>query len=629
MPCSKALSQKILLHCNSKLFRSRINFAHVVHADPVNTAVQYTVELADPRAHQFRVSAQIDCPADRALTLKLPSWIRGSYLIRDFARHVGEVSAWRGTSAIAIERLDKRSLRVPAGPGPVRLSYRVYAFDESVRKAYLDLRRGFFNGSSLFYCPEGYERRPFELRLEKPADPDLAAWTVATTLPAVEVDTAGFGLYRAQDYEELIDHPVALGSLQRHEFEADGIAHALVLSGRLEFDAERVVADLARVCKVQRDFFGGEPRLERYLFLTHVVPSGYGGLEHRSCTALIASRGDFPRLEQSGPLRDYGRFLGLCSHEYFHLWNVKRITALAFLESDLAREAYTRDLWHYEGVTSYYDDLFLLRAGLTEAPDYLDVLAESATRLQRHPARTVHSLADASFEAWIKYYQPDENSPNASTNYYTKGALAALCLDLRLRRDSPVSLDHCMRALWTRHGRERRGVPEGGLEVIAQELSGLDLREFLDSLLRSTAELPLAELLQDFGVNAELRACTSPIDEGGRTQARTRFLYLGLRLRAGETTIAHVLSGGPAQRAGLSPGDQLVALDGYKLTGSNWNRQIEALSAGRAFRVHYFRGEELMTTELVPQAPPLDTWTFTLAEVSGDVLQRRRNWLCV
>jgi predicted metalloprotease with PDZ domain len=593
----------------------------------VTVPVQYQVEAADPRGHQFRVSAVIEHPAAQALVLRLPSWIRGSYLIRDFAKHISGLHAWRGEREVAVERIDKRSFRVPAGEGAVRIEYRVYAFDESVRKAFLDLRRGFFNGSSLFYCPGGYAAQPFDVLLKRPDDPALKDWKVATTLAAVDVDGAGFGHYRAEDYEALIDHPVVMGLFQRHDFDVDGIPHALVLSGRMELDAARVVRDLARICKAEREMFGNEPALPQYLFLTHVVASGYGGLEHRASSALIAARSDFPRPGQASASRDYGRFLGLCSHEYFHLWNVKRITARAFLESDLAAEAYTRDLWHYEGVTSYYDDLFLLRAGLCEAADYLDLLAEHATRLQRNPARKVHTLADASFETWIKYYQPDENSPNASTNYYVKGALAALCTDLLLRRDSSVTLDDVMRALWTRHGRGEVGVPEGGLEALAQELSGLDLHAFFDLLLRSTEELPLAELLADFGVRGELRACTSPIDDGGRTHARNGMSYLGLRLRAGETVIAHVLSGGPAHQAGLCPGDQMIALDGYKLGAANWNRRVETLTPGREVELHFFRGEELMMTHVAAQPAPLDTWTFTLAEAAGPALERRRRWL--
>ncbi len=330
------------------------------------------------------------------------------------------------------------------------------------------------------------------------------------------VDESGFGSYLAGSYVELIDHPVEMADFQRIDFDVDGVPHALILSGRCEPDAPRLAADLRRVCHAQRELFGQQPGLRQYLFLTQVTANGYGGLEHRASTALVCARDALPRPGQTGLRKGYRGFLGLVSHEYFHLWNVKRITPRRFAESSLAAEAYSRDLWAYEGITSYYDDLMLLRAGLLDAPAYLDLLAEAATRLQRTPGRLVQTVADASFEAWIKYYQPDENTPNAAVNYYIKGSLAALCLDLTLRLHSSTTLDDVMRTLWTRYGRDDRPVPESGLEQIAAELSGLDLRALFDSMLRSTAELPLAELLAEFGIKAALRPASGPGDEGGR-----------------------------------------------------------------------------------------------------------------
>ena len=593
-------------------------------ADP-----RYTVSLPDPATHCYFVRCQLPASATQALTFRLPAWIRGSYLVRDLSKHVVELQAWRGDAPVAITRLDKSSFSVPAGTGALRLDYSVNAFDESVRKAFLDSRRGFFNGSSLFYCPDGFRDGRFEVVLEAPRGAAYGDWNVATAMPAVDVDQRGFGRYAAENYEALIDHPFELGTFRRFAFDAGGVPHELVISGRVDADFVRVTEDLSKICAVQRTMFGEEPALDRYLFLTNVVAAGYGGLEHRGSTALISSRADFPRAGQAAQSREYRGFLGLCSHEYFHLWNVKRITAQSFLQSDLSREAYTRDLWHYEGVTSYYDDLFVLRAGVIDAPTYLDALAEQATRLQRSPARLRHSLADASFETWIKYYQPDENSLNASTNYYVKGALAALCVDLRLRRDSTATLDDVMRTLWTRYGREGRGVPEGGLEAVAGEISGLDLRALFDLLLRSTQELPLEALLADFGVKAELRACTSAIDDGGRTHAKGALPWVGLRMRPGDTTITHVLDDSPALAAGLSAGDQLIALDGLRLGGAQWTRRLETMVPGAEVPVHYFRGDELFTTTLVPRRAPLDTWTFSLAETTGEAADRRKRWIGV
>lgn len=588
--------------------------------------IRYTVTPADPRAHLFSVRLDLPDPDPQGAVFRLPSWIRGSYLVRDFARHVLDLRASDAAGPVAITRLDKRSFACAPCRGALVVEWAVYAYDDSVRKAFLDPRRGFFNGSSLFYAVAGRATEALELDLRRPQG--LPAWRAATSLAPVTVDEAGFGLYRAADYEDLIDHPVEMGEFQRIDFDVDGIPHAYVLAGRCEADLPRLARDTERICAAQRELFGHEPTLARYLFLTRVLGAGYGGLEHRSSTALVCSRNDLPRPNAPGLPREYRGFLGLVSHEYFHLWNVKRITPASFAQSDLAAEAYTRDLWHYEGVTSYYDDLMLLRAGIIDAPAYLDLVAETATRLSRTPGRLRHTLEEASFEAWLKYYQPDENTPNATVSYYVKGALAALCLDLHLRRHSATSLDAVMRALWDRHGRGGAPVPERGLERVAAELSGLDLAPQFDAWLRSTAELPLTALLAEFGVDARPRPAVNEADPGGRLSGRPQPATLGLRLRPGELTVAHALEGGAAQRAGLSGGDVLVALDGLRLSPAQWPLRVAALAPGRDCTLHFFRGDELLSATLAPQPSPADTWTLTLVESpSPDVLARRKAWL--
>ena len=581
---------------------------------------------ADPRAHQFQVRLRV-AAGPEALEFRLPAWIRGSYLVRDFAKHVIGLAATRGGQPVAIERIDKSRFRVPAGEGEVQLDYRVHALDESVRKAWLDVRRGFFNASSLVYCPQGFERARFEIAIARPADAACAGWQLATALTAVETDADGFGRYAAPDYETLIDSPVEMAAFRRIDFDADGVPHTLTLSGRCAPDEARLAADIAKICSVQRAMFGHEPAMPRYWFLTNVTGGGYGGLEHRESTALVCARKDLPILGEPAMSKDYRTFLGLVSHEYFHLWNVKRITPAAFAQNDLSGPAYSRDLWHYEGVTSYYDDLFLLRAGVIDAPAYLDLVAEAATRLERTPARQVHTLADASFETWIKYYQPDDNSPNASTNYYVKGALVALCLDLVLRRDSAITLDTVMQTLWTRYGRDDLPAPESALESVATELSGLDLAGFFDAALRGTGELPLAETLAGFGVQAERRASGGDSDAGGRRRGAALKQTLGLKL-GGDGKVAHVLQGSAAQRAGLAAGDQLLALDGLKLAAGQLNARIDALAPNIATELHWFRGDELMSAAVTPEPAPADTWTLTLAEaVDPAVAARRKSWL--
>lgn len=584
---------------------------------------------ADPRAHQYQVRLRVSAAAG-ALEFRLPAWIRGSYLVRDFAKHVFDLKAFRGGLPVVVERLDKSRFRVAAGEGEIELDYRVHALDDSVRKAWLDVRRGFFNASSLVYCPQGYERSGFELEISRPDDADCADWRLATALRPLAVDAAGFGRYAAPDYETLIDSPVEMAEFRRIDFVAAGLPHTLTLSGRCEPDEARLAADLGKICAAQREMFGREPAMPRYWFLTNVTAGGYGGLEHRESTALVCARNDLPRPGDSALSKEYRTFLGLVSHEYFHLWNVKRITPAPFAESDLSGPAYSRDLWHYEGVTSYYDDLFLLRAGLIEAPVYLDLLAEAATRLERTPARRVHTLADASFEAWIKYYQPDDNSPNASTSYYVKGALAALCLDLRLRRDSAISLDTVLQTLWSRYGRLEKPAPEGALEAVAAELSGLPLQAFFDAALRSTEELPLAESLADFGVRAERRAACGEQDQGGRSSGGSpQQQTLGLKLKS-DGSVAQVLAGSAAQRAGLAVGDQLLALDGLKLTAGQFSRRIDALKSNVPAELCWFRGDELMRAAICPEPAPADTWTLSLIEVMDPaVAARRKSWLGV
>ncbi len=594
------------------------------------SAVHYHVSPAQPREHLFAVRCMVMQPDSQGQVFSLPSWLRGSYMVRDFAKHIVSIRAECMGQPVAIERIDKRSLRCAPVSGELQLIYSVYAFDQSVRKAYLDLARGFFNGSSLFYCPQGFENTGFEVELAAPSDAACTDWKVATTLPALQVDARGFGRYRAQTYEELIDHPVEMAAFDRIAFDVDGIPHALVLSGRCELDRARVAADLAKICHVERELFGQEPQLDQYLFLTNVVGNGYGGLEHRSSTALITSRRSFPRVGDSVQSKEYREFLGLCSHEYFHLWNVKRITAQRFAESTLAAEAYSADLWHYEGLTSYYDDLFLLRAGLIDAATYLDILATNATRVERAPGHRVQTLADASFEAWIKYYQPDENSPNATVSYYVKGALVGLCLDLTLRLQSKATLDDVMRAAWQRWGRSDVPVPEAGLEALAQEMSSLDLRAFFDLALRSTGELPLIDLLASFGIRAERRARISEQDNGGRCEGRALKSWLGMSLRSGDTRVATVITGSPAAQAGVHAGDQLLALNGLRVSSANWATAQAQLAPGDKVELHVFRDDELVVLKLLAAASPVDTWNLNLiSDANAEVLARRSAWLGV
>jgi predicted metalloprotease with PDZ domain len=398
----------------------------------------------------------------------------------------------------------------------------------------------------------------------------------------------------------------------------------MVLSGPQRADLARLASDLTRICEEQVRMFGEPVPMPRYLFLTRVVKKGYGGLEHRDSSALMCSRDDLPLPGETRPSRGYRGFLGLCSHEYFHLWNVERIRPQAFLQNDLSREAYTEDLWAYEGVTSYYDELVMVRAGLIDLTSYLELLSDAATRLWRTPGRARQSLAASSFDAWTKFYRPDENTPNAVVSYYNKGALVALCLDLKLRleTDGRLDLDQVMRELWRRHGQTGAGVPERELERLAADMSGLRLDTFFDGLVRGVEDPPIAELLAAFGIEGRLRAAPSGSEREG--------VNLGVRIVPGSSPpqIAHVLDRTPAQAAGLSAGDALIAIDGLRVEGPDLDRMLLSYAPGDGIDVHVFRRDELMKFRVQLEARPADSWTFrVVSDAEPAAIARRKSWL--
>jgi predicted metalloprotease with PDZ domain len=409
------------------------------------------------------------------------------------------------------------------------------------------------------------------------------------------------------------------------------VPHDIVISGRHRADLARLRRDLKRTCEHHIRFFGAPAPMRRYVFLIAALDAGYGGLEHRASTALLCSRGDLPRKGDDGVGERYRKFLGLASHEYFHTWNVKRIKPAAFTPYDLDRENYTGLLWAFEGITSYYDDLALVRCGLIDEEEYLELLGRTITSHLRTPGRARQTAEAASFDAWIKYYRPDENSPNAAVSYYVKGSLIALCLDLliRGRTKGRRSLDDVMRLLWKRYGRSGAGVEEDGIERAAEECSGIRLRRTLGDWLRSTRELPLRALLASHGVKLELRPAESSRDLGGKPATgptRAGLAMLGVRIRPehSDAAITQALEGGPAQRAGISAGDIVVAVDGLRPGEAGLEALLAKRSPGERVGIHAFRRDELLAFEVTLARPPADTCVLTAFPARPTSLRR---WL--
>lgn len=561
----------------------------------MKNAIHYTIIPHDFAAHLFAVTLMIDTPAADGQVLSLPAWIPGSYMIREFARNIVRIQAECSGKKVALSKIDKHTWRAAPCDGKLTVQYEIYAWDLSVRAAHLDQTHGFFNGTSVFLSVHGQEHLPHVVDIRRPENEACADWRVATALPALKAKRLGFGTYIAGDYDELIDHPVEMGSFDIASFKAHGVFHDVVITGRVpNLDMARLTADLKKICEAQIALF--EPKtkqapIERYVFMTLAVGDGYGGLEHRASTALICSRADLPVKGQKEMSDGYRTYLGLCSHEYFHTWNVKRIKPAAFAPYDLRTEAYTSLLWLFEGFTSYYDDLMLVRSGVIDEKAYFKLVAKAVNGVLRGSGRSKQSVAESSFDAWTKYYRQDENSPNAIVSYYAKGSLVALVLDLTIRSETKgrKSLDDVMRALWQRYGRDfygragGKGVTESEVEGLFEDVVGFRLTRFFDLYIRGTEDLPLEKLLAPFGVDYS--------DERKKVKPS-----LGVRTTRDDNDckLANVYEGGAAHRAGLSAGDILVAADGLRITATNLDGLLGRYHVGDTVLLHAFRRDELM-----------------------------------
>jgi len=586
-------------------------------------AIHYRLTPFDLYGHRLQVQMTIPAPERQGQILRLPAWIPGSYLLRDFARHVLTINACCFDAPVAVQKIDSHSWQCAPCAGALTVTYTVYAWDLSVRGAHVDQSHAFFNGTSVFLQAQGLEDTPCLLTLEPPpaSDPNAQNWKVYTSLPPApqyKLPANGFGRYFAPDYDALIDHPVEMGSPVIARFTVNGAAHELVFTGQTpNLDLPRIVQDVAKICAEQMALFEPENHTEsasgfapfldsaqRYVFLVMVTEDGYGGLEHRASTALMTSRRSLPTLGQTptAASADYQTFLGLVSHEYFHTWHVKRIKPAAFAPYDLQRENHTRLLWVFEGFTSYYDDLMLLRSGRITLDDYLKLLAKTISQVHAGSGRLKQSLTDSSFDAWTRFYKQDENAANAIVSYYAKGSLAALGLDLLIRQQTRNrrSLDDVMRLMWQRFGKNfyrgnLQGIAEDAMPALIVEATGVDAADFIARYVDGCEDVPLADLLAAAGIKLRWQAAqTAPV------------LDARMRTQNNQTVLAAVQEGGAAHRAGLSAGDVLVALDGLRISDEDSaKRLLAAYQAGDVDTLHVFRRDELRTFRLALSAPAL------------------------
>lgn len=568
--------------------------------------IAYHVEPHRLHAHLYRVRLRLSSPVSGQI-LALPVWIPGSYLVREFAQHMQQVQAvcggvW-GERDIDVVQLDKHRWQVghvPDDSTHVEVSALVYARDASVRTAWLDAQRGFFNSTSLCWRVVGREQEPHHIDIRPPTEatqPSGIPWQLVTGLTPLTVDAQGFGRYLARDYDELVDSPVTMGVHWQGTFEVRGIPHHFIVSGApAAFDGERLLADVQRICQTEMAFWHGAngecgaPPFERYVFMLHATHDGYGGLEHHNSTALICPRADLPLrcadVGQHAPALSakdgYTRLLGLISHEYFHTWNVKRLRPTELTHIDYDRENHTELLWFFEGFTSYFDDAVLWQAGLIDTATHLDLLTQQLRQVQQTPGRHVQTVAQASFDAWTRYYRVQENTPNATVSYYTKGALVALCLDLTLHQHG-THLAETLRRLWQRcaggpmnEGDVRAVLREQVLAQyaggdVAQAASHADqIDRALTAWIHRTEELPVLNLLSAHGIVVT-------------HEAATLAQKLGLRVNEGMgLTIQQVLRDSLAEAAGLAAGDEWLAIQELPTTPAQPLWRIHKLADAQA-----------------------------------------------
>jgi len=585
-------------------------------------AISYRVAMPEPTSHEFHVTMDVPAlPGRESVDLLFPAWAPGSYLVRDFSRHVYDLGVRdrRSERPLGCERLDKLRWRVRSRGRAFRVRYRVFAFEASVRTSFLDDSHAFWNGTSLFFLVEGESQRPCHLVVEPPA-----GWHVSSSLP---VRPRVRNTFLARDYDELVDSPVEVGTHARFDFHLGGTRFEVALYGRTHADTTRLLSDLRAISKTTGALFGGFP-FERYLYIIHALPTRGGGLEHANACALDIAGFSFD--DEKG----YQSFAELAAHEFFHAWNVKRIRDRALGPFDYSKENYTNLLWFHEGFTDYMQGLILLRAGRLTVERYLKDLGEDYSRYRARPGRNVTPLSQLSFEAWIKQYKPADNHANRMVSYYDKGRWAGLVLDLLLRTGSGGrrGLPDLFRHLWLRYAARGHSIDADIIRAEAEALAGRSLAGYFRRFIDGTAELPVPALLRLAGVDARSDRPERQ-EKTDAVRAARMAGYTGLVFGTGEregAVVRNVVPGSPAWRGGLSFGDEVVAVDDNRVTPATVAKRLADGKPGQEVTVSFFRQDRLRSVTLRLARNPERKWTFTaLPNLSPEQRRIRRQWLGV
>lgn len=568
-------------------------------------SIHYQVAMPQPESHLFEVTLHLQNYLSPILDLKLPVWTPGSYLVREYAKHIQDFSAQSGEQSLPWHKLSKNHWQIDtSSTNTITVCYRVFANELSVRTNHLDATHGYFNGAALFFRMPGVEQ-PISVTIVPPRP----EWQVTTALPAIPGQQRTF---QASDFDTLVDSPFEIGCHQVHHFDVLDKSHELVIWGQGNIQPQQVISDIQKIIQVESQIFEGLP-YDRYIFLLHLSSQGNGGLEHKYACSLNYPRFGFRAKDK------YNRFMQLVAHEFFHLWNVKRIRPKALEVFDYDCENYTPSLWFSEGTTSYYDLIIPLRAGIYDAKAFLKNLGKEITRLQTTPGRQVQPLSESSFDAWIKLYRPDANSGNSQISYYLKGEIVSLLLDLliRERHGNSLSLDNVMLKMWQQFGQSEIGFTPEQLQEVIESVAGTNLADFFKLYINGTEELPFNQYLEPFGLQLVGDSEDEPVPT------------LGIKVNTenGREVIKFVEVGTPAYTAGIDAGDELLAIDGIRVSGQLSDR-LKDYHPGDTIQITVFHQEELRTHPVTLASPRPNHYQVTCVEApSPTQKQNFEGWL--
>ncbi len=573
-------------------------------ADPV----EYTVTIEAPQTHYVNVELKITPKQAGELELFLPVWTPGSYLVREYARNIDSVIATDSESKpLSCTKLSKNRWKVAtATVKPITVKYRVYCNELSVRTNFVDSEFGILSGAATFISGTQHLADEHKVQLKLPVN-----WKQSVTSLEHPVNSPAHS-YRATNFDELVDSPILVGNPTLHPFRVGDVEHFLVNQGGDPYwNGEAAAADAAKIVAEHQKMWGQVP-YKRYHFFNLIAESG-GGLEHNNSTVLLTSRWAF-RNE-----KNYKKWLGLVSHEFFHAWNVRRLRPKALVKYDYQSEVYFDELWVAEGITSYYDELGLVRAGLTKPKEYLAILSKQIETLQTSPGRQKQSLVESSHDAWIKYYRPDENSMNSTINYYNKGAIAGMLLDIAIRKRTAnqKSLDDVMRLMYQRYA-DKEGFTNLEFAAVASEVAGSDLSGWFQRSIHSTEELDYTEALEWLGLQFSAAGPKEGATEGKENtenETKDSAIWFGATVESkdGKFSISRITEHSPAFLAGLNVGDEVIGVDGFRLL-EPIDERLKQYKVGEKVSVLVSRRGKLVELPVSLQAKPAQTWKLEIVK---------------